>query len=129
MALVLSAALLVTSLLVDVVPLWSPAAALVVLGVSAVAVPHLMYRRWRYVIRQRDLYVSRGAVFFRQVLVPFDRIQYVETNHGPLDRAFKLAQVSVYTAAGKAVQIPGLKQREAEALREELSRVAGTEVV
>jgi membrane protein YdbS with pleckstrin-like domain len=62
-------------------------------------------------------------------LIPFDRIQFVETHQGPLDRAFSLTQLVIYTAAGKAGTIPGLESSEAEALREELSRVAGTESV
>ena len=97
-----------------------------ILFIPAVVVPHVAYRKWRYEIRDRDLYTSRGAIRHRRVLVPFDRIQWVETSHGPLDRFFGLAQVTVYTAAGKAVQIPGLVESEAEKLREDLSRVAGS---
>jgi membrane protein YdbS with pleckstrin-like domain len=95
----------------------------------AVTIPALRYRRWRYEIRERDLFLSRGSLFFVLTLVPFDRIQYVETHQGPVDLAFGLMQLVVYTAAGRAARIPGLSPREAEALREELSRVAGTEGV
>jgi uncharacterized protein len=99
------------------------------LAVGAVAVPPLRYRRWRYEIRSRDLLMSRGALFFKLTLVPFDRIQFVESRQGPLDRVFGLSQLVVYTAAGTAGQIPGLAPGEAESLREELSRVAGTSTV
>jgi membrane protein YdbS with pleckstrin-like domain len=95
----------------------------------AIAIPALRYRRWRYEIRTRDLFLARGSLFHVLTLVPFDRIQYVETNQGPLDLAFGLMQLVVYTAAGRAARIPGLSPGEAEALREELSRVAGTEGV
>jgi membrane protein YdbS with pleckstrin-like domain len=57
--------------------------------------------------------------------VPFDRIQFVESRQGPLDRAFTLTQVIVYTAAGKAASIPGLDRATAETIREDLSNVAG----
>jgi membrane protein YdbS with pleckstrin-like domain len=95
----------------------------------AAAIPFLRFRRWRYEIRERDLFLSRGSLFFVLTLIPFDRIQYVETHQGPLDLAFRLMQLVVYTAAGKAARIPGLDPREAEALREELAKVAGTESV
>lgn len=95
-------------------------------AIVAFGIPLLRYRRWRYEIRPRDLYFSHGAIFFRQTLIPFDRIQFVESRQGPLDRVFGLWQVIVYTAAGKAGQIPGLNLLEADQLREELSRVAGT---
>ncbi len=91
--------------------------------------PYLRYRRWRYEIRERDLFLSRGSWFYVLTLIPFDRIQYVETHQGPLDLAFRLMQLVVYTAAGRAARIPGLAPAEAEALREELSKVAGTESV
>ncbi|MCD6022612.1 MAG: hypothetical protein K0R20_2322 [Actinomycetia bacterium] len=97
--------------------------------VGAVTVPYLRYRRWRYEIRERDLFLSHGSWFYVLTLIPFDRIQYVETHQGPLDLAFRLMQLVVYTAAGRAARIPGLAPDEAEALREELSKVAGTESV
>ena len=97
--------------------------------VLAAAIPYLRYRRWRYEIRERDLFLSRGSLFFVLTLIPFDRIQYVETHQGPLDLAFGLMQLVVYTAAGRAARIPGLAPEEAGSLREELSKVAGTQSV
>ncbi|MBA3737634.1 MAG: PH domain-containing protein [Actinobacteria bacterium] len=97
--------------------------------VLAAAIPYLRYRRWRYEIRERDLFLSRGSLFFVLTLIPFDRIQYVETHRGPLDLAFGLMQLVVYTAAGRAARIPGLAPDEAGSLREELSKVAGTQSV
>jgi uncharacterized protein len=105
---------------------WGGLAAAIVL---AIVVPYLRYRRWRYEIRERDLFLSHGSWFFVLTLIPFDRIQYVETHQGPLDLAFGLMQLVVYTAAGRAARIPGLAPAEAEALREELAKVAGTESV
>jgi uncharacterized protein len=99
---------------------------LVVVPVLALATlgPHLGYRRWRYEIRVRDVYLKRGFLFARFTLIPFDRIQYVENRQGPLDRLFGLTQVIIYTAAGPSGKIPGLDVAEAEAIREELSKVA-----
>jgi membrane protein YdbS with pleckstrin-like domain len=104
-------------------------AAFVLAVALSATVPYLRYRRWRYEIRERDLFLSRGSWFYVLTLIPFDRIQYVETQQGPLDLAFGLMQLIVYTAAGKAARIPGLAPDEAEALREELSKVAGTQSV
>lgn len=119
------AAVLVGAALLDLPFLLSVAACLVVV-LPALAVPKLAYRRWRYAIRERDLYTSKGAIWHVETLVPFDRIQFVESRQGPLDRAFDLTQVVVYTAAGKAAAIPGLDEATAEAIREDLSKVAGT---
>lgn len=106
------------------VVIWGPIALLIL--APALIVPRLAYRRWRYAIRERDLYTAKGALWHVETLVPFDRIQFVESRQGPLDRAFKLTQVVVYTAAGKAASIPGLDLETAETIREDLSQVAGT---
>jgi uncharacterized protein len=97
--------------------------------VGAATIPYLRYRRWRYEIRERDLFLARGGIFITRTLIPFDRIQFVETREGPLDHVFGLQQLVVYTAAGRAGLIPGLAVAEAQAIREELSTVAGTSAV
>lgn len=107
------------------VPVALGAAAGAALLVLAVAVPNRLYKRWRYAIRDQDVYTSRGAVWHLETLIPFDRIQFVESRQGPLDRLYGLTQVLIYTAAGKAGRIPGLDSATAESLREELSKVAG----
>lgn len=98
---------------------------LLVVGPPAVIAPRLRFERWRYEIRARDVLLSRGLLFHTIAAIPFDRIQYVETTQGPLDRWFRLMQLEVRTAGGTE-KIPGLTVAEAERLREELSRVAGT---
>jgi membrane protein YdbS with pleckstrin-like domain len=103
-----------------------PLALAVAAAALAVSVPPLRYRRWAYEVRSRDALISKGAVFYVQQAIPFDRIQFVESRQGPLDRLFGLTQVVLYTAAGKAARVPGLSPSQAESLREELSRVAGT---
>jgi membrane protein YdbS with pleckstrin-like domain len=120
----LAIAVAVPGILLDLPTLLVAAAVLLVLLPAAV-VPRLAYRRWRYAIREHDLYTSKGAIWHVETLVPFDRIQFVESRQGPLDRAFTLTQVIVYTAAGKAASIPGLDRATAETIREDLSNVAG----
>lgn len=105
----------------------APVAGAVALAtVGGVSIPPLRYRRWRYELRRRDLSLSRGALWQVRTLIPFDRIQFVESRRGPLDRLFGLNVLVVYTAAGRAAHIPGLNSGQAEAVREELAKVAGT---
>ncbi|MGH2779741.1 MAG: PH domain-containing protein [Actinomycetota bacterium] len=114
----------VLTLIIDL-PIWIVVVVLLLAIADVALVPALRYRRWRYEIRSDDLYFSKGAIFLVRTLVPFDRIQYVETRQGPLDRFFGLHQLLVYTGAGKAGSIPGLESGEAQSLRDELSRVSG----
>lgn len=121
----IATAVLVVALVVFELPPWVPISGAAVAFGLALVVPPLRYRRWRYEIRSEDLYFSRGALWLVRTLVPFDRIQYVETRQGPLDRSFGLHQLVVYTGAGRAGTIPGLASGEAQKLRDELSKVAG----
>jgi membrane protein YdbS with pleckstrin-like domain len=109
---------------------WWGAAALAATAVTlTVVVTPIRFRRWRYEIRQRDVVISRGALFRILTLIPFDRIQFAETRQGPIERLFRLNQLILYTASGRAGRVPGLDPSEAEAVREELSKVVGRPTV
>ena len=123
-AVVATAVLVVVSVIFDLEP-WIPVVGATIAFALALILPPLRYRRWRYEIRSDDLYFSRGALWLVRTLVPFDRIQYVETRQGPIDRTLDLHQLVVYTGAGRAGTIPGLESDEAQLLRDRLSKVAG----
>jgi membrane protein YdbS with pleckstrin-like domain len=102
-------------------------AAIVTLVVGvAVTLPGYAYARFRYGVRADDLLVERGVLFRRTTSIPLDRIQHVDTRQGPLERAFGLSRVVVYTAAGLSADgsIPGLDEQSAAALRDHLARGA-----
>nr|WP_143738452.1 PH domain-containing protein [Microbacterium esteraromaticum] len=80
-----------------------------------------------YMLRADDIVFRRGILWQRMVAVPYGRLQLVDITHGPLDRAFGVSQLKMVTAAATTgVQIPGLTQPAAEALRDTLIEVAET---
>lgn len=106
------------------------AGALAGVGAGATLVwPRARYRRWRFRMRERDLMVRHGVLWRTVSLVPYSRIQHVDTRRGPLERYLGIASLIVYTAGvrGADVEIPGLDADEAEALRERLAALGGTE--
>lgn len=106
-----------------------PVAVLAIGCALAAAWPPARYRGWAFRMRERDLWVRRG-VFWRVVsVVPYSRIQHVDTRHGPVERWLGLASLVVYTAGvrGADVTIPGLARGEAESLRERLAALGGDE--
>jgi membrane protein YdbS with pleckstrin-like domain len=91
-------------------------------GAVAAVVPVVRYRRWRYALRPHDLWIRRGVLSVSVSVIPYRRLQFVDTQQGPLDRMFGLAQLIVHTAAiGTSGRVPGLDAAEAERLRETLA--------
>jgi uncharacterized protein len=77
---------------------------------------------WGYAERADDLLIKRGVMFRELVVVPYGRMQFVDVQAGPLERAFDVAQVQLHTAsAGSDARIPGLNAVEAARLRDRLA--------
>ena len=112
----------VAAVLSGLVGLWAvPGAALVVLAVVAVVVPRQV-RAWGYAERVDDLLIRKGVMFRSIVVVPYGRMQFVDVQAGPLDRAFGIARVQLHTASpGTDAAIPGLPPEDAARLRDRLA--------
>ncbi|WP_267640089.1 PH domain-containing protein [Haloarchaeobius amylolyticus] len=102
-------------------------AALAVL-IVAIGVGHaiLLYRDWRFDLEPDSLYLERGVVTRVETAVPYVRVQHVDTQRNPIDRALGLSRVVVYTAGsrGADVSVPGLTPERARRLRNELRDLA-----
>ena len=107
------------------------AVCMVVIYVVWLAVlPPIRYARWRYEVSEEYLDIAKGIVWRKRYTIPFIRVQNTDTRQGPILRAFKLASVTVATAA-KEHEIPGLDFEVAEQLRDraaELARLAREDV-
>jgi membrane protein YdbS with pleckstrin-like domain len=79
-------------------------------------------RAWGYAERADDLLIRHGVLIQRLTVVPYGRMQYVDVQAGPLERALGLASVRLHTAAAATEAfIPGLPAEEAARLREKLA--------
>ncbi|WP_271396285.1 PH domain-containing protein [Neomicrococcus lactis] len=75
-----------------------------------------------YAERQEDLLIRSGIMFRKLMVVPYGRMQYVDVEAGPVDRAFGLCKVKMHTASPSAnPEIPGIPETEGARLREQLS--------
>lgn len=80
-----------------------------------------VFRRWGYAERGEDVYVTSGLFRRDLTCVPYGRMQLVQVDAGPLQRAFGLATVQMVTASmAGSVTIPGLNAADAAALRDRL---------
>ncbi|WEL23400.1 PH domain-containing protein [Candidatus Nanohalovita haloferacivicina] len=98
----------------------------VVLSALAVLYTVYRYRAWSFEMKEDHLYLEHGV--FRKVysMVPYVRIQHVDTQRDVLDRFFGLSRVVVYTAGsrGADVTVPGLLPADADDIQRKLRDVA-----
>ena len=93
---------------------------------AGVAYAILLYGRWQFELEEDALYLERGVITFVETAVPFVRVQHVDTQFGPLERALGLSSVVVYTAGSRNadVRIPGLPPTRARELQDTLRELA-----
>lgn len=84
--------------------------------------PNRIYRRIGYEMGADQLRIVRGYLFHSDTIIPFSRIQHVDVNSGPFERAFGLANLIVHTAGSynHSVTLPGLSKTDAENLRDQI---------
>lgn len=79
-------------------------------------------KRMRYLLREQDINLQRGFMFWKMVSVSCNRIQHLEVRQGPIERRFGLAALVIYTAGtqGSDLKIPGLTLAKAQQLKSQL---------
>lgn len=125
--LIIVSAYFITRIYVDVLPLWIGFVALalwvLIASLLIVVIPKIRMIYWGYQINEEDIDIQYGLIVIRRTLIPINRIQHVDTEHGPILRFFKLATLSISTAGTKH-KIPALLQARAEQLRQQISHLA-----
>jgi len=101
-----------------------PGVVLIVLGVIHAV---LRFRAFRYEVQDDALHITRGVLTKVDTVVPYVRVQHVDTQRNPLERLIGLGRVVVYTAGsrGADVAVPGLETNRAVGLQERLRTLAG----
>jgi membrane protein YdbS with pleckstrin-like domain len=106
-------------------PLWW-VVPLIAGAVATWAIPKLRFARWRWDIDDEGIDIQHGTLALVRTLVPWIRVQHVDTRRGLFEQAFGLSTVVVHTAAGSHT-IPLLPAQEADELRTRIAGLARTE--
>ncbi len=97
-----------------------------------VPVLYLLYILWSYVsitkryahmgyaLREQDILYRSGWLWKQMTTVPFNRVQHVSIDQGPVERRYNVSKLKVFTAGGGAsdLVIPGLDPTTANDLKE-----------
>jgi hypothetical protein len=102
--------------------------ALLLLAAAALAWwwPGVRYRHWSYRLGDAALEITYGPVFRSESVIPYFRVQHVDTSAGPIERQLGLANLKVHTAsAATDAVLPGLATDVADAIRRRMLESAG----
>lgn len=90
---------------------------------SIFILPGLRWKRWRYQVTENEIDLKRGILILQRTLIPLSRVQHVDTRQGPVLRYYRLASVTISTAA-TTHEIPALDEETADQVRDVISRYA-----
>lgn len=81
-----------------------------------------------YQVREHDLLFKSGFLWKDTVAVPYNRIQHCELNEGPIEQAFNLCTLKVFTAGGSDsdLEIKGLQKEIGEDLKTFILKKVGS---
>ena len=102
------------------------AASAVFLSFAAVLIfsTEMSFKFSGYALREKDIIYRSGWIVRKERIVMLNRIQHVSVQSGPLERAFGLSSVSLYTAGASNADftIRGIKTETAGQIKEWVSK-------
>lgn len=80
-----------------------------------------------YALRQHDILHKHGIWWRTVTAIPYNRMQHCEISRGPVESAFGLATLRVFTAGGSSsdLSIEGLPVAEAQRVKEFITKRIG----
>lgn len=77
-----------------------------------------------YALREHDVVYQQGVWWQTTTAIPFNRMQHCEISQGPIQNAFNLATLRIFTAGGSNsdLSIDGLAHEEAKLIKDFITR-------
>ena len=85
--------------------------------------PKWKYTYWTYGFNEHYVRFQHGRLFSKQVVIPMSKIQFVETEQGPLLRSNNVETITIGTM-GTPHKIPMLAREDAHILKEHIATYA-----
>lgn len=86
----------------------------------------LRYGHWTYRLGPDALELESGVVLRTRSVIPYFRVQHVDTAQGPIERRLDLVNLKVHTAsAATDAELPGLAAADADEVRRVVLERAG----
>ncbi len=80
-----------------------------------------------FAVRDHDIHFRSGVIWQKRLALPFSRIQHVEIERNPIERAFGLSTLKFFTAGGGSadMKIPALGEGQATDLKSFVLKLTG----
>ncbi len=93
--------------------------------------PAVRYRHTSYRLSDRGIRIRRGVVWRSVVTIPRTRVQHTDVSQGPVERAFDLGTLIIYTAGTQhaSVHLGGLSLQVAQRVRDYLIEAGDRDAV
>lgn len=90
--------------------------------IALILLPQRRYRAWAYREEEDELHIRHGLLIRVRTVVPFGRVQHIDTTQGPIERRLGLATLILHTAGTRSatVSLPGLREADAEQMRDRI---------
>lgn len=85
--------------------------------------PVLLQKTWRYDIDEHYIQLKHGFINKQSLIIPMSRVEYVNTNQGPILRYYDLSVLTIGTITS-ANKIPAIPTSEAQEIRELIVHLA-----
>ncbi|MBM7583676.1 membrane protein YdbS with pleckstrin-like domain [Bacillus pakistanensis] len=82
--------------------------------------PYYLQKTWRYEVDERFIQLKHGALERENSIIPMTKVQYVNTNQGPILRKYNLCTITIGTTASSH-KIPAITREAAEVLRTKIA--------
>ncbi len=85
------------------------------------------YKNKQYALRHLDIHYKEGIWWRSNTVIPYNRIQHVEVQQGPIERMFDLSKIKIYTAGGSSsdLSIGGIQIDEAHRIKQYIINKTG----
>lgn len=92
---------------------------LILLLINTFIYPIIEYNQWKYMITEDKVDFTEGIYYTKRTIVPIIRIQHIKVEEGPINKFFKLANITLGTAGGSHV-IPNIEIEKAKEISDYL---------
>lgn len=86
---------------------------------NTVLYPIIEYKQWKYIVTEDKVDFTEGIFTLKRTVIPILRIQHITVTQGPINKFFKLGDISIVTAGGSH-EIPNIEIEKANDISEYL---------